>query len=600
MKLSDYVVDFLVNNQIDEIFTVSGGGIAHLLDSVGRNPKMRYYCNYHEQACAIAAEGYARVTGKMGAVLVTVGPGAVNALSGIVGAWYDSIPMIVISGQVRSDLIADYTKVRQKGPQEGNVIAMAQPVTKYVVSVRDPSRIRYELEKAVYLACSGRPGPVWVEIPFDIQGANVDVEKLGGFVPEAEDSEAIEEQIRTDVARLKAAIQQSRRPLIVAGNGVRIGHSRKQLLALIEQLKIPAVVHAMAKDVLSEDHPQYVGVFGTAGQRRANFAVQNCDLLIVLGASLGVTKIGFNYAGFAPKAKKAVVNIDPGQVSNQALVPDIGIVADLRPFLDELLVQTKDSGYQPSPKWTEACQNWKKRYPIVLEEYFQNREVVNSYVLIDRLSTALPTNVTMVAGNGLDVVSVYQAFKVREGQRVFYSGNWGSMGWDLPLSVGACFGSGRNTTVLVTGDGSIMLNSQELLTIKNYKLPMKLFILNNDGYASIRATQNALFEGRLVGADPSSGVATIDWSKLAALYDFGYECMQNNDAVLPTLERVLATPGPVICEVKLSKDQVITPKASAFRRPDGTLESRPLEDMAPFLPREEIHENMHLFDDDKS
>jgi acetolactate synthase I/II/III large subunit len=599
MKLSDYVVEFLVRHQIDEIFTVAGGGIAHLLDSVGRSPQLRYYCNYHEQACAVAAEGYARASGKVGALLVTVGPGAVNALSGIVGAWYDSIPVVVISGQVRSDIIADYDKVRQKGPQEGNVIAMAKPVTKYAVSVREPSRIRYELEKALHLATTGRPGPVWIEIPFDIQGANVEVEKLAGFAPEVTDAHQAEAAIVSDASKLLQALKNARRPLIVGGNGVRIGHCREEFLELIDRLKIPAVVHAMAKDVLPEAHPLYVGVFGTAGQRRANFAVQNCDLLIVLGASLGVTKIGFNYAGFAPKAKKVVVNIDPGQVEHQALKPDLGIVADLGPFLRELLAQSDKSGYQPSAKWLQACANWKRRYPIILDEYYKTADAVNSYVLVDRMSSCLKPEVTVVAGNGLDVVSCYQAFRVQEGQRVFYSGNWGSMGWDLPLAVGACFGKGRKPTVLMTGDGSVQLNIQELLTVKNYQLPLKLFILNNNGYASIRATQNSLFEGRLVGADPSSGVATVDLRKLADLYGFAYEYVASNDGVQGTIERVLAQPGPVICEVKISPDQIITPKASAFRRPDGTLESRPLEDMAPFLPREEIWENMHLFDDDK-
>jgi acetolactate synthase-1/2/3 large subunit len=312
-----------------------------------------------------------------------------------------------------------------------------------------------------------------------------------------------------------------------------------------------------------------------------------------------VTKTGFNYAGFAPKAKKVVVNIDPGQVEHQAIKPDLGIVADLGPFLRELLGQSGGSGYQPSEKWLEACANWKRRYPIILDEYYQSSDAVNSYVLVDQISGSLDPDVTVVAGNGLDVVSCYQAFRVQEGQRVFYSGNWGSMGWDLPLAIGACFGKGRGQTVLITGDGSIQLNIQELLTAQYYRLPLKIFILNNEGYASIRATQNSLFDGRLVGADPSSGVATVDLRKLAEVYGFAYEYVATNDSVKVCIDRVLAQPGPVICEVKISPDQVITPKASAFRRPDGTLESRPLEDMAPFLPREEVWENMHLFDDDK-
>lgn len=596
MKLSDYVVDFLIRREINEIFTVSGGGIAHLLDSIGKNPEMRYYCNYHEQACAIAAEGYARITGKMGALLVTVGPGAVNALAGIVGAWYDSIPVLVISGQVRSDIIADYDKVRQKGPQEGNVIEMARPVTKYVVSVRDPQRIRYELEKACHLATSGRKGPVWVEIPFDIQGVEIDSENLPGFVPDPTPTEAA--SIGADAQRLLDAIYAAKRPLIVAGNGVRLGRCEAQLLRLMEVLQIPAVVNCMSKDILPEDHPRYVGLFGTSGQRRANFAVQNADLVIVLGASLSVTKLGFNYKGFAPKARKAVVNIDRGQVEHQALQPDIPIVADLAPFMTELLRRASGSSYTPSLKWLQACTEWKRRYPIILDEHVAARGAVDSYVLMDRMSDQLTADVPVLAGNGLDVVSCYQAFKVKEGQRVIYSCNWGAMGWDLPLAVGVCFGSGRRPTVLVTGDGSMQMNSQELLTISYHQLPVKLLVLNNGGYGSIRATQNSLFDGRMVGADHHSGVGTVNLQKLAAAYDIHYEHMDDNDSIVATFKRVMAVDGPVVCEVKISPAQVIAPKASAFRRPDGTFESRPLEDMAPFLPREEIWQNMHLFDDE--
>jgi acetolactate synthase-1/2/3 large subunit len=598
MKLSDYVIEFLNRREIRDIFTVSGGGVAHLLDSLGRHPDMRYYCNYHEQACAIAAEGFARVTGKVGAVLVTIGPGAVNALSGIVGAWYDSIPLLVFSGQVRSDLIADYTKVRQKGPQEGNVIEMARPVTKYVVSVREPSQIRYELEKALYLATTGRPGPVWIEIPFDIQGSTIDPEALAGFTPEPEsDPAAAAAALSADVASVLEALRNSRRPLIIGGNGVRLSNCHDLFIHMVEQLQIPAVVHAMAKDVLPEDHPLYVGVFGSAGQRRANFAVQNADLVMVLGGSLGVTKVGFNFKGFAPNARKIIVNIDRGQLAYQAIKADVPVHADLKAFLEELQRQSHGAGYRPAPVWLEACANWKRRYPIILDEYYEDRNHVSMYVFMDRLADQLSPEMTVLAGNGFDVVSCYQAFKVKPGQRVIYSGNWGSMGWDLPLAIGACIGGGRQPTVLATGDGSFQWNIQELLTVKYNRLPLKIFILNNQGYASIRSTQNALFEGKLVAADSSCGVGMLDFRKLADLYSFGFERIENNDGITAAVANVLAMPGPVICEVKISTEQVITPKASAFRRSDGTLESRPLEDMAPFLPRQEVWENMHLFDE---
>jgi len=598
MKVSDFVIQFLVRNQITDIFTVSGGGIAHLLDAVGRNPAMRYYCNYHEQACAVAAEGYARVTGKVGALLVTVGPGAINALSGIVGAWYDSLPVLVLSGQVRTDLIADFTKVRQKGPQEANVIEMARPVTKYAVSVREPNAIRRELEKALHLATSGRKGPVWVEIPFDIQGAEIDESTLEGFLPEPVAAEPEEPPLSVSAGRVLDALRAAQRPLIIGGNGVRLAGCRDMFLRLVERFQIPVVVHLMAKDLLPEDHPMNIGLFGTCGQRRANFAVQNADLVIFLGASMTVTKLGFNYRNFAPKATKVVVNIDRGQVEHQALVADVPVVADLRLFLQVFEEQSGASTYAPSPRWLDACSIWKKRYPIILDEYFQDRSSVNFYVFWDQLSERLGKDATVITGNGSDVVSCFQAFRVKEGQRVVYTGNWGAMGWDLPLAIGASLGRGGSSPgVLVTGDGSFQWNIQELLTVQYHRLPLKIFLFNNRGYASIRATQKSLFEARMVGADEGSGVGLLDFRKLADLYGFAHVLIKTNEGLEEGLSEVFATEGCVICELNISPDQAITPKASAFRREDGSLESRPLEDMAPFLPREEVRENMHLFDD---
>jgi acetolactate synthase-1/2/3 large subunit len=596
MKVSDYVADFLVQRGICDIFLVSGGGIAHLLDSIGQNNALHYYCNYHEQACAIAAEGYARVTGKAGVVLVTLGPGAVNALSGIVGAWYDSIPVLVISGQVRSDLIADHSRVRQKGPQEGNVIEMSRPVTKYAVSIRDPLRIRYELEKALYLATSGRPGPVLVEIPFDLQSSSVDFNALDGFVPtESQDSD-IQTELSRNVSRVLDAIRKSERPLIIGGNGVRLANCRDLFLRFVERFQIPVAVPFSSKDLIREDDPLNIGVFGTAGQRRANFAVQNCDLLIALGAGLSVTKVGFNYKGFAPKALKVIVDIDSSQVKNQVPKPDIPVVADVGGFLAELLRQSEASQYRPSERWLGACDMWKRRYPIVLDEYFIDWQFVNMYVFMDLLAETLVSEDVVVTGNGFDAVSCYQAFRVKDGQRVILSGNWGSMGWDLPLSIGSCLGRERQRTVLVCGDGSIQWNIQELLTIQFYRLPIKIFIFNNGGYSSIRATQKSLFDGRLIGADRTSGVGMLDFRKLADLYGFGYVRIENNQGVSDGIASSLAISGAVICDVQVSPDQTITPKASAFRLPDGTMESRPLEDMAPFLPRKEVYWNMHLFD----
>ena len=596
IKVSDYIVKFLVEKNIRDIFLVSGGGIMHMVDSVGKNPDMRYYCNYHEQACAHSAEVYSRVTGKIGACLVTTGPGGVNALSGVASAWVDSIPMLVISGQVRSDLIADYSTIRQKGPQEGNVLEMAKPVTKYAITLLDPQKVRFELEKMLYMATDGRPGPVWLDIPLDISGTEVEEETLESFsMPiKKEESGVLEAQVK----KFLEIAAESKRPLFLVGNGIHIAHAEDLLKEMLEKLPFPVVLPNCAKDLVAEDHPRYMGVFGTAGQRRANFAVQNADCVFFLASGINVTKAGFNYKGFAPKAKKVMVDIDEGQLYHQVIQPDFGFQADIYDFLAELLRQIDQANlkFATSLKWLEACALWKKNYPIILDEFFNDKEHVNSYVFVDKLSDLLTADDIVIAGNGIDEVSYWQAFKVKQNQRTMISGNWGPMGWDLPAAVGACIGGGRRT-ICLSGDGSSQWNVQELLTIKHYRLPVKIFIFNNQGYTNIRMTQ-ANFFGRFVGADPSSGVSNPDFAHLAAAYGLAYSQIRTNDEIEAGIQAVLRTDGPTLCELNIAIEQGITPKASAFRREDGTLESRPLEDMAPFLPREEVWRNMHLFDED--
>ncbi|WP_180540122.1 thiamine pyrophosphate-binding protein [Nevskia soli] len=588
-RLADYVMQLLAERGVRDIFLVSGGGIMHLLDAVGSHPAVRYCCNYHEQACVIAAEAYARQTGKIGVALVTVGPGAANAVSGVLGAWVDSIPVLVISGQVRQDLIADYAKQRQFGPQEANTLAMAAPVTKYAVRVTEPARIRYELEKALYLACSGRPGPAWVEIPLDVQGALVDVASLEGFrAPSSSGFDA------GGFAGIVSALRASKRPLVVPGNGIHAAGAEHLLREFLDLSRFPVAVPFTAKDLVEEEYPRYAGVFGTAGQRRANFAVQNCDCLLALGAGLNTQKVGFNAKGFAPRAVKIIVDIDQQQIDGQVLRPDLSLRCDVRKFL-ALLVE-RASELCPSDAWLEAIRRWRERYPPVRTELTEVCGAVNSYVFMDRLSDLLLPTDTVVTGAGLDAVSCYQAFRVKRGQRVLISG-WGSMGWDLPMAVGACFGSGKRRVVCVTGDGSMQWNLQEMLTIARNALPVKLFVFNNSGYSSIRATQNAFFNGRFVGSDFGSGLANPDFEALARAYGFAYHAIGDHEELKGGLSEVLSTDGSGLCEVRIAPEQAIEPKATAFRRADGSFESRPLEDMAPFLSREEIYENMHLFDE---
>lgn len=592
IKLSDYLAQFFVDRGVCDCFLVSGGGIMHLLDAVGRNRGMRYYCNYHEQACAIAAEGYARVTRRPGLCFGTTGPGAINALSGMTSAWVDSVPLILVAGQVRTDVMADYTHVRQVGPQEGNVVAMAKPVTKYAVTVKDPRRIRYELERAWHAAVSGRPGPVVIEVPLDVQGALIDETVLDAFDPPPASPD------RSDAAHAADAvldeIGRAQRPLFVAGNGVHSAGARELLYDVLERVGIPVVLPLTAKDLVHETHPLQMGVFGPSGQRRANFAVQNCDLLIGLASGLNLQKAGFNIAGFAPRARKIFVDVDRGQLTHQAFKPDVALHAEIFEFLEAFLARAGRGSGRREP-WLDACRNWKQQYPILTGDYFADSEHVNTYAFMDALAAALAPQDLVTTGNGTEVASFYQAFQVKRGQRAFNIG-WGAMGWDLPVAIGACIGSARRRTICATGDGSIQWNIQELLTIAHYRLPIKIFVVNNGGYTCIRSTQNNFFQGRFVGADPASGVANVNFEKLAAAYGIDFSRIRNNAGLAAGIAEALAHDGPSICELNVSPAQGISPRVSSFRREDGTFESRPIEDMAPFLPREEIYANMRLFD----
>jgi acetolactate synthase I/II/III large subunit len=600
IKLSDYVVDYLARHGVNEIFLVSGGGIMHLLDSVGRHPKLKYICNFHEQASAIAAEGYARVKNSVAVCLVTTGPGATNALSGIAGAWFDSIPVLVLSGQVRIPLIADYARFRQYGPQEVNVLPMVRPVTKFATSIRDSAAIRTELERALSLAVSGRPGPVWIEIPLDIQAAAIDEARLQApGLAEKEPSGAAPAGLRDAAEKVIEPLLKARRPVFVFGNGVRLAKAERELERLLERSRVPVLLPMGGMDLVPEEDPHHMGAFGPVGRRSSNFALQNCDLLLAVGAGLPISAIGFNAAAFAPKAKKILVNVEEGELQKGNVTVDHAIRADARDFLTALLAGLQDRTIAPPERWLSACRDWKRRYPPVPEDARTEAGFVNSYAFVDRLSDLLRGGEVIVTGNSLDACSIYQAFRVKRGQRVLLNVNYGAMGWDLPAAVGAAVANRPAKTILVTGDGSIQFNIQELQTVRQNDLPLKIFLFNNDGYESIRATQNAYFEGRFVGADRASGIGNPDFAKLAAAYGLSFARIPTN-AELDRVGAFLEEEGPGVCELILSPTQGRNPKVTSARREDGSMESRPLEDMFPFLPREEVWRNMHLFDDEDS
>jgi acetolactate synthase-1/2/3 large subunit len=607
MKLSDLVVEYLAERGIRHIFLVSGGGIMHMVDSVGRNPNVEYVCNYHEQACVIAAEAYARVTNGIGACLVTTGPGATNALSAVPGAWFDSIPIIVFSGQVRLPLIADYARVRQLGPQEVNIIPMVEPVTKYAKTIREPADIRLELDRAFAAATEGRPGPVWVDLPLDVQATEVSIPQ--SVLPAGESagvrggsggsaSENADANVREAVAQTVQLLHAARRPMLIAGHGIRLAHAERTLASVLDTTRIPVIMPISAMDLVPESYPVHMGGFGPIGRRAANFALQNSDLVVSIGASLSIAATGFNTAGFAPRAKKVVVNVDRGELEKSSLHIDLPVLADAGDFLDELQRQLRDVELPQRDRWLTACADWKQRYPPGPPPDFIDPDFVNSYALAAELSEQMGPGEIVVGGISLDVCSIYQSFRIKEGQRVLINANYGAMGWDLPAAVGASVAASGARVVLVTGDGSIQFNIQELETVRSNNLNLRIFVLNNGGYESIRTTQTNYFEGRFVGSDFGSGIGNPDFRKLAEAYGLAYTRLSDPAEVRDVVKRVLDHDGPMLCEVMISPAQPRTPRASSYRREDGTMESRPIEDLFPFLPREEIYANMHMFDDE--
>ena len=596
IRVADYVADFLVKKGITDIFLVAGGGIMFLTDAVGKNKKLNYYSTHHEQTCACAAESWARITNKPGACLVTTGPGATNALTGVAGAWMDSIPMIVISGQVRTDIIADYTKHRQIGPQEGNTVPTVEHNTKYAQLITKPEDIVFELEKAHYIATSGRPGPVWLDIPLDIQRAEIDIRKSKKFtlkkIVDSKNKELLSQQVGKVIGLLSSA----RRPILILGGGVSLAGARELVLPFIEKINAPVVMPFSGMDLVHESHRLCMGKFGPVGQRRGNFALQNSDLMISIGSGMSLAAIGFNFQEVAPRAKKVMVNIDPGELNKPTISTDLKIIADAKDFINEMLNQTKNIDFIHNPKWKQVCLDWKKNYPNIIDDFY-TKDFVNTYIFFDRLSNLLNSDDTVVTGNSLDAVSMFQALKVKKGQRAFTNANWGSMGWCLPGSIGAAVAS-KHRTILVTGDGSIQFNIQELGTISHYKLPVKIFVVNNQGYESIRTTQESHFKSNYVGSNTQTGVSNPDFKALAKAYALPYFFIKNNDQIKKITKQALLLKGPVLVELRVDPNQHRVPKVSSYKRSDGTLESRPLEDMAPFLPKEEILYNMHLFDKD--
>jgi len=592
IKLSDYVFKFIADLGINYVFFLPGGGCMHLVDSLGKNKKLKYICFLHEQAAVIASDAYAQYTNNLGVALVTTGPGSTNAITGVVGAWIDSVPLLVISGQVkRPDMIGD-SFLRQRGVQEVNIIPIVKPITKYAVTILEPESIRYHLEKAVYLARNGRPGPVWIDIPLDVQAGMIDEKKLKRFEP-SELPKTKNKELEILVDKTIQLINQSERPVILAGNGVRLSAALDDFLKLIRYLKIPVLTTWKAIDFLAEDDPLFFGRPGSIAQRGANFILQNSDLILTIGARLDLAQVGYNYKNFSPCAKKIVVDIDPEEIKKLKMDIEIKICADAKDFIKELLKQKEKIILKDRTTWFNYCKTQKEKYPVVLPEYWKKKKFVNTYVLIEVLSQLMKNNDLLIPGSSGSCSEItMQAFKVKKGQRIFNNPGLGAMGYGLPASIGACLASGKKRTISIIGDGGLQVNIQELETLKRLNLPIKIFVLNNNGYASIRNTQRNYFKGHLVGCDPSSGLTLPDICKVASAYGLKNFRILNHKNIKKKIKKVLETKGPVICEVKIDPDLLTAPRLSSEVKPDGSIVSKPLEDLWPFLDREELKANM--------
>lgn len=594
MKLSDWVFRYIAGLGVKHVFMVTGGGAMHLNDSLGQCTDIEYVCALHEQAAAMAAESYAKVTGGLGVCLVTAGPGGTNAITGVAGAWLDSTPMLVLSGQAkRADLKGD-SGVRQMGVQEVDIVSMVTPTTKYAVTVMEPSEIRYHLEKAAHLARTGRPGPVWIDLPLDVQGAAIDESTLRRYDP-AEDvvpGLATADQLAAAVRRTIELLNAAERPVILIGNGVRLGGARAEMRGLIERLGLPVLATWPAHDMVPDDHPLMVGRPGPLAPRGANFTLQNSDWLLSLGARLDLVVTGYAPRNFARAATKIMVDIDEAELRKMGGTIDVPVHADVKDFILEMTRQLGGVTPRDRPGWDARWRDWQTKYPVVLPEHRNLPDGVSTYVLGEAISEAsAPDDVIVSGSSGAGIEIFCLAARLKEGQRLFLTTALGAMGNGLPGLVGACLAHGRRRTIGVDGDGGLQLNIQELETARRLDLPIKLFVMNNDGYASIRTSQSRYF-GRLTGADATSGVTLPPLRGVVEAYGLPYARIDTDRGLRERVRDLLDAPGPVVVEVRMPREEPRGPSLSSARKPDGSMVSKPLEDLWPFLPREEFLSNM--------
>ena len=600
IKVSDFIFQHLVKKyNIEHCFLVTGGGAMHLNDSIGHTKGLTYICNHHEQASAIAAEGYYRTCGKLCVTNVTTGPGGTNAITGVLGQYLDSIPGIYISGQIKTSTYKHsypYLNLRQLGDQEADIVSMVTPITKYAKTIYNPLDIKYELDKAIAIALDGRPGPVWLDIPLDVQGAMVDEKQMKEFNPsELVDTikhELVDKQIQQLIEKIKIA----KSPVIYVGNGIRLAKREEQFIKLVEKLNIPVVTAISGSDIIWYNHPLYYGKPGICGDRIGNIMVQNSDLLIIMGTRLSIRQISYAYDLFAPKAYKVMVDIDLAEMQKPTLNIDMPIHVNLSEFIDKLLFAINLESNLPT---FEHWRNWghtiESKLPNLVDDNPSIEGYTNSYIFGEELFKQLGDGDIVVTGNGTAYTCTYQAMQVNKGTRIFANQGCAAMGYDLPAAIGAVVSNEAKTngikggrTVLVTGDGSIQMNIQELQTLMTYKMPLKIFVLENEGYLAIKTTQKSFFKGEFTGSNPISGVICPDLSKIATAYGIPYiSISENGQALKDAIAQTLTSDGPMICEVHMHPEQSLFPKSASFMdEKTGKMSSAPLEKMAPFMCEE--------------
>lgn len=584
-KVSDYVVNFIADKGVRDVFFISGGWVRHFAQSLANHPQINYVCNHNEQALSMSVEAYARMRG-FGVGIVTSGPAVTNAITGAAGAYLDSTPCMFISGQVHTHTIKP-PRLRQLGIQEVDAVGLVEKVTKYAKLVRNPNDVPYELEKAHHIAKSGRPGPVWLDIPLDVQSANIEESHTLKFSPEPQRQFGdLEEKIPIVVNLLNNA----KRPVIYAGQGIRLSGGEREFERFLEHFHAPVVTSWNGSDLMYEDHPLYAGRPGSFGQRASNLTLQNSDLLLAIGARMSISQVGSNYPSFARAATKVFVDIDPEEHVKNAVRPDIPVTSDALTFLQRLneSIEGKDKHYD---EWLSRVNKYKKDYPNTLPEWRSREDFVNSYEFIERLSDALSERDVITTDMGTSFTGTYQSIKLKKGQRIITSSGLAAMGWGLPGAIGACFGHDGRRTICITGDGGLQFNVQELQTVRHHNLPVKIFVLDNQGYLTMKATYNRDFGGRHVGAEKNSGVSLPDFVKVAAAYGIPGEHIHNHSELARRLPSILDTPGPYLTNIVMDPEQSLEPRVLGIEI-NGRKHDASLEDMTPHLSPEEMKRQM--------